>query len=209
MSLDRSSVPDQSARMVVLISGNGTNLQAVLDACAARKLAARVVAVFSDRRDAFGLQRAAQAGVPAFYVPKPREMDRRLYDTDLADRAAAYQPDWVLLLGWMRILSSSFLDRFPGHVINIHPALPGAFPGVRAIERAFDAYQKKEITQTGVMVHQVDGESVDSGAVLGQEIVAIFPDDSLQTLEARMHQAEHRLLVSVLRDITKVGEFYE
>ncbi|HVN52892.1 MAG TPA: phosphoribosylglycinamide formyltransferase [Anaerolineaceae bacterium] len=196
-----AAAPTRPSRLVILISGNGTNLQAVLDACAAGKIAARVVAVFSNQADAYGLQRARQAGVPAFHLQKTREMDRGTYDTRLGDQTAAFSPDWVLLLGWMRILSTAFLDRFPGRVVNLHPALPGAFPGTHAIERAWDAYRCGEIDRTGVMVHLVPDERVDCGPVLGQKIVPIDPDDSLETLEDRIHQAEHALVIQVLSEI--------
>jgi formyltetrahydrofolate-dependent phosphoribosylglycinamide formyltransferase len=189
------------ARLVVLISGNGSNLQAVLDACTAGQLAARVVAVFSNQAEAYGLQRATQAGVPAFCFLKSRGTDRCTYDAQLGERVAAFAPDWVLLLGWMRLLGSGFLDRFPGRVINIHPALPGTFPGTHAIERAFEAYQRGEVRQTGVMIHKVLDEGVDCGPVLSQAVVPIFPEDNLQSLEARIHQTEHHLMIKVLEEI--------
>ncbi len=185
-------------RLVVLISGNGSNLQAILDACASGELAAWVVAVVSNSPDAFGLERARQAGVPAIVVLKAKSQDRREYDTELAHLVASYRPDWVVLAGWMRVLSRAFLNRFPNHVINLHPALPGTFPGTLAIERAFDAYQRGEITQTGVMVHLVPDEGVDCGPVLAQQSVPIYPRDSLADLETRIHSVEHRLLVETL-----------
>lgn len=188
------------ARLVVLISGSGTNLQAVLDACAGGVLPAEVAAVFSNRPGAYGLVRAAQSGVQAVAFQKARETDRREYDAALAASVASYKPDWVLLAGWMRLLSASFLDAFPGRVINLHPALPGMFPGTHAIERALEAYQRGEIAHTGVMVHLVPDEGVDSGPVLGQEIVPIFPGDTLESLEARVHQVEHSLLVHTLKE---------
>ena len=189
------------ARLVVLISGSGTNLQAILDACAAGGLPAGVAAVISNRGDAFGLERARLAGVPALALPKPREEDRRVYDARLAELAAGFQPDWIVLAGWMRVLSAAFLDRFPGRVINLHPALPGCFPGTHAIDRAFAAFQAGEIQETGVMVHLVPDEGVDSGPVLGESRVAISATDTLETLEARIHAAEHRLLVETLRRV--------
>lgn len=189
------------ARLVVLISGHGTNLQAVLNACHQGRLNAQVQAVISNKSDAYGLERARQAGVEAIAVPKPREMDRRVYDAKLAEQVAAYQPDWVVLAGWMRILSSAFLDCFKGKVVNLHPALPGTFPGTNAIERAFEAYQQGKIQNTGVMVHLVPDEGVDSGPVLGQEIVPIYPEDTAATLEERIHTVEHDLLVRVLQSI--------
>jgi phosphoribosylglycinamide formyltransferase 1 len=188
-------------RLVVLISGNGSNMQAVLDACSDGRLAARVVAVISNQADAYGLERARSAEVPALALPKPKELDRRLYDRALAEHVAAFQPDYVLLLGWMRLLSSDFLNRFPKRVINLHPALPGSFPGTHSIERAFQAYQDGEITHTGVMLHLVPDEGVDSGPVLGTVEVPILSSDSLEGLEARVHQAEHRLVIEVLQKV--------
>ena len=192
---DSSSVD----RLVVLISGNGSNLQAILDACASRELAAEVVAVISNKPDAYGLERARRSNVPAIAHPKPKKQDRRAYDAELADLVASYQPDWVILAGWMRILTPAFLARFPNRVINLHPALPGTFPGTHAIERAFNAYQRGEIDRTGVMVHLVSDESVDAGPVLAQEDVPIQTDDTPDKLEERIHAVEHRLLVETLK----------
>ena len=190
-----------SAQLVVLISGFGSNLQAILDACQAGDLDAEVVAVVSNRREAYGLERARLAGIPALAKPKPKDLDRRLYDAELADLVASYRPDWVVLAGWMRILSSVFLNRFPDRVINLHPALPGAFPGVEAIRRAFEAYQRGEIEHTGVMVHLVPDQYVDSGPVLRTQIIPIEPEDTMETLEERVHAAEHVLLVETLHDL--------
>ena len=102
----------------------------------------------------------------------------------------------------MRLLSSSFLNRFPERVINLHPALPGTYPGIHAIERAWESYQRGEIDRTGVMVHLVPDEDVDAGPVLAQEIVAIQPEDTLESLERRMHEVEHELLIKTLISIT-------
>ena len=193
------------ARLVVLISGNGSNLQAVVDACQSGALKMQVAAVVSNQPEAFGLERARRAGIPALVKavqPRAALVDRKTarleYDRGLASLVAHYQPDWVLLAGWMRLLSAEFLDHFPGRVINLHPALPGTFPGTHAIERAFVACQRGEIQHTGVMVHLVPDEGVDSGPVLAQEIVPILPTDTLDSLEGRVHQVEHALLVSAL-----------
>lgn len=186
------------ARLAVLISGNGSNLQAIIDACASGELAAQVVTVLSNRLDAFGLERSRRASIPATAMSKQKSQDRREYDSMLADIVAAHEPDWVVLAGWMRVLSCDFLNRFPNRVINLHPALPGTFPGTNAIERAFDAFQRGELTHTGVMVHLVPDEGVDSGPVLAQKSVPIYPGDSLADLEARIHSVEHRLLVATL-----------
>ena len=189
------------SRLLVLISGNGTNLQAILDACASGQLPGSVVAVISNKADAYGLERARAAGVEAEYCGKREGESRRDYDARLAERAATFSPDYVVLAGWMRILSSAFLDRFPGRVINLHPALPGAFPGTHAIRRAFDAFKQGRIVETGVMVHLVPDEGVDDGPVLASETVPIHADDSLESLEARIHMVEHRLLVATLKNL--------
>jgi phosphoribosylglycinamide formyltransferase-1 len=194
----------ESPRLVVLISGSGTNLQAILDACKNGTLRAAVAAVVSNKSDAFGLERARRAGVPAVAKPRPKEQDRREYDSELADLVASYKPDWVVLAGWMRVLSSNFLSRFPNRVMNLHPALSGTFPGTHAIERAFEAFGRGEIRATGVMIHLVPDEGVDSGPVLLQEEVPILANDTLETLEARIHSVEHRLLVAAIKNA--VGE---
>ncbi len=190
-----------SCRVVVFISGSGTNLQAILDAVAQDRLAARVVMVVSNRAKAFGLTRAERAGVPTVYFPmKPYRQgghNRQVYDADLADIVQAIRPDLVVLAGWMHILSPAFLDRFPDRVINLHPALPGMFPGTEAIRRAYEAAQRGEITHSGCMVHYTVPE-VDAGPVITQAEVPILPNDTLDTFEERMHQAEHRIIVEAV-----------
>ncbi|MCO6449336.1 MAG: phosphoribosylglycinamide formyltransferase [Caldilineales bacterium] len=191
------------ARLVVLISGSGSNLQALIDACDAGILPAKVAAVVSNRTDAFGLERARLASIPAITLPYGRFEDlpnaRRVYDAALAELVSGFQPDYVVLAGWMRLLSMAFLSRFPQRVINLHPAMPGAFPGTHAIERAFAANQRGEISETGVMVHFVPDEGVDDGPVLAVERVPILADDTPASLEARIHAVEHRLLPATLR----------
>jgi phosphoribosylglycinamide formyltransferase-1 len=188
-----------TARLVVLISGNGSNLQAILDTCKSGELNAEVVSVISNKADAYGLVRAKDAGVEAIHFPKLENESRNQYDTRLADYVSTCLPDYVILAGWMRILTSSFLSHFPNRVVNLHPALPGTFPGTHAIERAFEAYQHGEIQHTGIMVHLVPDEGVDNGPVLATEIVPINKDDTLETLEARVHKIEHKILVSTLK----------
>ena len=190
-----------TARLVVLISGNGSNLQAILDVCSSGELPASVVCVISNKADAYGLVRAKNAGVEAFHFAKLSTETRQEYDQRLADYVTTKQPDYIILAGWMRILSSAFLSSFPNKVINLHPALPDTFPGTHAIERAFEAYQRGEIEHTGVMVHLVPDEGVDNGPVLATEVVSINKEDTLKTLEARVHQTEHVLLVNTLKKI--------
>src|SRR5215207_4613242 len=180
-------------RLVILISGNGSNLQAILDACNSGELNAEVVSIISNKADAYGLIRARSAGVEAIHFPKQENESRNDYDTRLADYVSTCVPDCVVLAGWMRILTASFLNHFPNRVVNLHPALPDTFPGTHAVERAFEAYQRGEIQHTGVMVHLVPDEGVDNGPVLATEIVPVHPTDTLESLETRVHEVEHKL----------------
>lgn len=189
-------------QIVVLISGNGTNLQAIIDACANNELPAEISAVISNKENAFGLERARRANIPVVVKIRQANQDRKLYDTELADCVASYNPDWIVLAGWMHLLSNNFLQRFPNKIINLHPALPGIFPGINAIERAFTAFQNNEITHTGVMVHFVPDEGVDSGPVILQENVPIYSQDTLDSLKIRVHNVERKLLISVLKNLT-------
>jgi phosphoribosylglycinamide formyltransferase 1 len=188
-----------STRLVVLISGNGSNLQAILDACAGNELPASVVAVISNKAEAHGLTRAQNADVPAIHFTKLPDESRQDYDTRLADEIVRYQPDYVILAGWMRLLTSNFLDRFPNRVINLHPALPGTFPGTHAIERAYYAWQHGEIDRSGVMVHLVPDEGVDDGPMLASQEIFFQEGESLDQFEARVHAVEHNLLVATIK----------
>ncbi|RUP05153.1 phosphoribosylglycinamide formyltransferase [Jimgerdemannia flammicorona] len=186
-------------RLVVLISGSGTNLQALIDAVAADRLRATIVLVVSNKKTAYGLQRAAAAGIPTIIFPlkpfKDAGRTRIEYDIDLAQKILDVRPDLVVLAGWMHILSSQFLDRFPNNVMNLHPALPGEFDGAEAIHRAFDAFMEGKIKRTGVMVHKVIAD-VDRGEVILKEEVPIHEGDRLEDLETRIHVVEHRLIVA-------------
>lgn len=189
-------------RLAVLVSGSGTNLQAILEAISARQLKAEVVLVVSNRWDAYGLIRANKAGVSTLYFPLKPYTDagqpREAYDADLAAHIAAYQPDLIVLAGWMHILSPAFLGCFPDRVINLHPALPNMFPGIHAIERAYEAYQHGEIEHSGCIVHTVIPE-IDAGTVIVSRAVPILPEDSLVDFEVRMHAAEHEIIVEAIR----------
>jgi len=191
------------ARFAVLASGTGTNVQAILDACSDGGLPADVVAVVSDHADAGALDRARRAGVPAVHVGRLPGEARPDYDARLADAVAGYEPDFIVLAGWMRVLTMSFLGTFPDRVVNLHPALPGELPGTHAIERAWHEALAGERTVTGVMVHLVPSESVDDGPVLGTAVVPIHPDDTLETLTGRIRRTEHQLLVATLSDLCR------
>jgi formyltetrahydrofolate-dependent phosphoribosylglycinamide formyltransferase len=192
-------------RLVVLASGTGSNLQAILDACADGRLPAQVAAVVSNKAGSRALQRAADAGVPFVQVGPHAGEPRPDYDARLADIVSGFDPDWVVLAGWMRILSMSFLGWFPGMVVNLHPALPGEFPGVDSIARAWREAQEGHRDHTGVMVHLVPDEGVDVGPVLATATVPIQPTDTLESLTDRVHGVEHRLLVETLTTLCTTG----
>jgi phosphoribosylglycinamide formyltransferase 1 len=193
-------------RIAILISGYGSNQQAIMDAVAEGRLpGVEVALVVSNRKDAYGIQRAIERGVPVVYFPlapyskagRPREE----YDADLASIVRAFDVTWVVLAGWMHILSGAFVRHFPSRVVNLHPALPGTFAGTHAIQRAYEAYRQGQIAHTGVVVHLVPDEGVDVGPVVATEKVPIHPEDTLESLEARIHATEHTLLVQALHDL--------
>ena len=191
--------------LAVFASGHGSNLQAIIDACAAGILPeTRVSVVVCNHKDAYALVRARNHSIPTIYHPflpyRKEGRSRQEYDADLVRKLSAYPVDLVVQAGWMHILSKTFLRRYP-RMLNIQPALPGAFPGMHAIERAYEAFQRGEITHTGVMVHCVPDEGVDIGPVIVQEIVPIYPQDKLEDLEARVHAVEHGLYVRAIAQV--------
>ncbi len=203
MTMDPGSTEhNDTPRLVVMVSGSGTNLQAILDACGQSPagdgrvravLDAEVVLVISNDPDAYALTRAEEAGVPTSVLPH-QGRDRAEYDTELAYEARIVGADLVVLAGWTRILTQHFLDHH--RVVNLHPAKPGAFPGLGAIEQAYRAWTEGRVTSGGVMVHFVPDEGVDTGPVIDWEEIPFLDGDSLQAYEARVHEVEHRLLVA-------------
>jgi formyltetrahydrofolate-dependent phosphoribosylglycinamide formyltransferase len=190
-------------RIAVLISGFGSNMQAIIDAISSGELPdVEIAVVVSNRKAAYGLQRAQAAGIPTEYLPLKPYRDagrtREEYDADLASMLSQYGVSWVVQAGWMHLFSMAFLRHYQQRVINLHPALPGTFPGTHAIERAWEAYQEGQLDRTGVMIHLVPDEGVDTGPVIAQIVVPIHAEDTVETLEARIHQIEHRLLVLTL-----------
>ena len=186
----------------MLASGNGSNLQAIIDACETETLHAHVVGVVSDNHHAFALQRATQHNI-ACCVVDATNTSRSEFNTQLSQAVSEFKPDIVVLAGFMRLLTMEFLAHFPQRVINVHPALPGELPGTNAIARAFDEFVAGKRTHTGVMVHFVPDEGVDNGPVIDSAMVSIYPTDSLADLEQRMHATEHQLLITALTQLTK------
>ena len=191
---------DRVRRLALLASGEGTNVQAVLDACRSGRINASVELVLSDVATAPVLDRARSCGVSRVVCRRRPTggIDRKIWDQELAETVAEANPDWVILAGFMRVLTPTFLDAFEHRVINLHPALPGELVGLRAIERAFEEYRRGLRTESGVMVHVVPDAGIDSGPVLACMEVQMFPNDDLQSFTNRMHASEHLLLVNTL-----------
>jgi phosphoribosylglycinamide formyltransferase 1 len=193
--------PRTPARLVVLVSGSGTNLQALLDAIAADpSYGARIVAVGADRDGIAGLDRAARAGLPTFVVRVRDHPTRAAWDLALAGEVAAYRPDLVVSAGFMKSVGPGFLSRFGGRFINTHPALLPSFPGAHGVRDAL-AYGAKV---TGCTVHFVD-DGVDTGPVIAQGVVEVRPDDTEDTLHERIKEVERRLLVDVVGRLSRDG----
>jgi phosphoribosylglycinamide formyltransferase-1 len=183
----------QRVRFGVLISGSGTNLQAILDACASGAIAGEVAVVISNREDAYGLERAEAAGVPAIFID-PKDCDGADdYNHRVREALELEDVRFVVMAGYMKLLGAEVLDAFPMRVVNIHPALLPSFAGAHGIRDAFDYGVKV----TGVTVHFAN-QAFDSGPVIAQETVEIRDGDTLETLEARIHAVEHRLYPAVL-----------
>lgn len=194
-------------RIAILASGSGSNAQAVIEACQSREIDAEVVAVVCNVEGAGVLERASSLGIEPAVLPSPSPRDAALriaYDRDLAEFVAALRPDVIVLAGWMLILSPAFLDRFPGRVVNVHPALLpddasdsvatscGLLPTLRGAHAVRDAL-RGQLPVTGATVHLVTND-VDAGPVLLREEVAILSDDDEASLHARIKEVEHRLL---------------
>lgn len=188
-------------KVAVLASGSGTNLQALIDACAKQQLSAHIVAVVTDNQNAGAIERAERASIAVHIVARAPGEARDDYDARLADVVLATNVDLVVLAGFMRLLSMNFLSHFPMRVINLHPALPGEFPGVNAIERAFAERDTTGRTKSGVMVHFVPDEGVDDGPVIAAREVPIIATDTLDSFTQRMHETEHELIVEALQRV--------
>lgn len=193
-----------TGRLAVFVSGNGSNLQAVLDAITSGSLSAEVAVVVSNSADAYALTRAEGAKVPTLVRPHLPAVSRADYDSALAAEVATFNVDLVVLAGWDRLLTPDFVGRHP--VINLHPAKPGRYPGLGAIERCFEAWRRGEETAGGVMVHYVPDEGVDNGPTIIWEEVPFEDEDTLNTFADRVHATEHRLIVEAIAEVLSLLE---
>ena len=188
------------ARLVVLVSGSGTNLQALVDATADPAYGARVVAVGADRDDIEGLARAERAGIPTFVKKVGHFSSRDHWDRAMADTVAAFEPTIVVLAGFMKLVGPEVLDRFGGRVVNTHPALSPAFPGMRGPAEALEYGVKV----TGATLFVVDA-GVDTGPIIAQCAVPVLEDDDVESLHERIKVAERRMLVDSVGRMAREG----
>jgi phosphoribosylglycinamide formyltransferase 1 len=193
-------VVDRPARLVVLVSGSGTNLQALLDAAADPAWGAQIVAVGADRDDIEGLRRAERAGVPTFVERIADHASRADWDTALTKAIAAHEPDLVVSAGFMRILGAAFLATFGGRCVNTHPALLPSFPGAHGVRDAL----AHGVKMTGLTVHLVD-DGVDTGPIIAQSAVPVRDSDDEASLHERIKVEERALLVEVIGRMARDG----
>lgn len=175
-------------RIVVLISGSGSNLQAIIDHIDAGQVAGRIAAVISNRADAFGLSRAAQAGIEARVLEHKGFPDRLAFDQALQTMIDSYRPDLVVLAGFMRILTPEFVRHYAGRLVNIHPSLLPKYKGLHTHQRALEAGEAEH----GCTVHFVT-EELDGGPLIVQAATAVQAEDNADSLQQRVHQLEHQI----------------
>jgi phosphoribosylglycinamide formyltransferase-1 len=182
----------------VLISGTGTNLQAIMNAIDDGKLNAKICVVISNKAEAGGLIRAVDAGIPAVLIDHKKFSSREEFDKAVVNTLHVYHVEWIVLAGFMRIITPVLLEAYPMRVINIHPALLPSFKGVDAQEQALDYGVKI----TGCTVHFVDS-GMDTGPIIAQTAVNVLPEDDIDSLRSRILTQEHKLLVDVLKAISE------
>jgi phosphoribosylglycinamide formyltransferase-1 len=184
--------------IVILISGRGSNMEAIIRAVAAEKWPARIAAVISNRVDAAGLRTAELAGIPVATVEHRNFPDRVSFDRALAEQIDFFQPDLVVLAGFMRILSAGFVEHYRGCLLNIHPSLLPSFPGLSTHRRALEA----GVRFHGATVHFVT-QTLDHGPIVDQAVVPVFEDDDEETLAQRVLAEEHRIYPEAVRGIVE------
>lgn len=185
-------------KIAVLASGSGSNLQAIAQNIRDGKLNAEMAVVISDNASAFALTRAKKFGLKHVVIPKQKNQPRQAYDEVLKQCLIKHQVDLVVLAGFMRILSQPFVHFFKGKLINIHPSLLPAFPGLNALERAYAAKEKK----MGVTVHFVD-EGVDTGPIIDQRSILVEPNETLASVTDRIHSLEHEMYSKAIEDVLR------
>ena len=183
-------------RFAVFASGNGSNFQVIADAVKNEEIAGEIALLFSDNREAKVLERAEKMNIPS-YSFSPKEFEKKsIYEGEILHLLEENQVEFIVLAGYMRLIGPALLEAYPERIINIHPSLLPAFPGLRGIK---DAYESG-VAETGVTVHYID-KGIDTGPIIVQESVVISSEDTLEALEEKIHQVEHRLYPAVLKQI--------
>jgi phosphoribosylglycinamide formyltransferase-1 len=188
------SLSSKVTKLGVLVSGSGTNLQAIINACERHQLEAEVVVVISDRSDAYALTRAKNHNIPHFFVDRKTCHDEEEFNRRILHLLKKYQVDLVIMAGYMRLLGKEVLDAYPNRVMNIHPALLPSFPGAHGIRDALNYGVKV----TGVTIHFAN-EKFDAGPIILQEAVKVAEDDTEETLAEKIHRIEHNLYPQAIR----------
>lgn len=183
-------------KMAVFASGQGSNLQALIDATTRGELPATIELVVSDRRGAYCLTRASEAGIPTLAFSAKDYEDKAQYEGCIASKLAELDVEYLILAGYMRLIGPTLLKRYPGRIVNIHPSLLPRFPGKDGIGQALEA----GVIETGVTVHYVDA-GMDTGPIIAQERILVAPGEDRASLEKRIHAVEHSLYPKVLREI--------
>lgn len=183
-------------KIAVLASGNGSNLQAIVDHIQRGTLRAEIVLVLSDQPTAFAIERAKNAKIPNAIVERKSFASKKEFENVLVDTLKNHQTEWVILAGFMRLLSADFISQFSNRILNIHPSLLPAYPGLHAIERAW----KDQAPEIGVTVHFVD-DGMDTGPVISQERIPFIPGEPLEQLTQRVHQLEHDLYPKAIQKV--------
>jgi phosphoribosylglycinamide formyltransferase-1 len=195
------SVNESRTRLVILISGRGSNMRSIIEAINHQQLDATVAAVISNRPDAAGLEYASSQSIPTKIIDHKAFADRDSFDRALAQQIDEFKPDYVILAGFMRILTAEFVEHYQNKLINIHPSLLPKFKGLDTHQRAIDAGEKEH----GASVHFVTAE-LDDGPVIMQAKVKVMPDDSAQTLAARVLEQEHQLYPAAIQKLVNVKQ---
>jgi len=180
-------------RVAVLISGNGSNLQALIDASSCESYPGDIVVVISNNSKSYGITRAEKHNIPRFFIDHRRK-SREQFETEMLQVLQEYNVEWVCLAGFMRVLTRKFINKFRGKILNVHPSLLPKHPGVNALQEALDINEGI----TGATVHYVD-EGVDTGRTLMQKACAIYHNDSIETLKKRVQEIEHELYPRALK----------
>jgi phosphoribosylglycinamide formyltransferase-1 len=180
--------------IAIFASGSGTNFQAIVDAVKADKLSAVIKLLVCDRQEAYSIERAIKENIPSFVFTANEYASKEEYETEILQKLRELEVDYVVLAGYMRLIGPTLLKNYEGRIINIHPSLLPAFPGKDAIGQAL----KANVKESGVSIHFVD-EGMDTGPIIAQQSVSLSQEETIESLQAKIHEIEHKLYPQVLQ----------